>query len=237
MNNRWAGVALGDAMANADFYIGWKNSSGGYTLSRRTPNGYSMPEYSSSNQIVNVVPLQVPSPSWASLAFSFTRPIAADNTITSSSRFIYGIANNPPANPDDPGSSFIGHSQKGNLPAANFLASSGGSVSTGSGSSAIVSSTREVYEKVMTAHGALFFIAWVLAPFVGIFIARYLKATLGPLWYKLHMGILGGVTGGLSVIGFLLAVLYNQGKHFARPHQVMLLFDKNDCEFKLMVLN
>lgn len=208
-------------MANGDFYIGWKNSSGGYTLSRRTPNGNSMPRYSSNNQIAQIIPLQVPSPSWAKLAFSFSRPIVADNTITDSSRFIYGMANNPPANPDDPASTFMAHSAYGNLPAANFLSSSGGSVSTGSGSSAIISSSLEVYEKVMTAHGILFFIAWVIAPFVGIFIARYLKAILGPLWYKLHMGILGGVTGGLSVIGFLLAILYHQGKHFDGSHQVV----------------
>ena len=64
------------------------------------------------------------------------------------------------------------------------------------------------------------FIAWGIAPFVGIFIARYLKDLLGVWWYRLHVGIMVGVVGGGTVIGLFVKLVYKTPPHFDSPHQV-----------------
>lgn len=219
--NRWAGVGLGNGMANADFYVGWKNSTGGYIVSRRTSTGQRMPNPASS-QVANVIPLQVPAPAWATLAFSFSRPIQADNTINENSPFIYAYSDSAPSTPDSIQSSFTIHKDFGSLPAVNFLSAKPITAVGSSGSNqAFVSSSPEVYKQVLLAHGILFFIAWGLAPFAGIFIARYLKNRLGPVWFTLHQGLFVGVTGLLSVISFILIVLYKRPAHFDSTHTII----------------
>jgi hypothetical protein len=216
-------VALGTGMAGADYYVGWKNSSGGFTLSRRTATGEKMPTYSPSSQIAKIVPLAVPAPSWANLAFSFSRPIAADNTVAPTSPFIYGMGNEAPSSLDSPDSSFALHSERGQLPIVNFLSDKGGSA-TGSASNAIISSTLDQYKTIMLGHGILFFIAWFFAPMVAIFVARYMKASLGIWWYRLHWGLMFFVTGFFTLIGFLLVILYKKPPHFSDAHGQLGMF-------------
>ena len=222
----WCGIGLSPnlRMSGSDYYIGWKNSTGGTTLSRRSTTGHLMPSYA-QNQIASLVPLNVTAPSWANIAFSFKRPIAADTSFTASSRFIYGYSDSTPSSIDDPQSSFPKHRSYGTLPAANLLAvnaaAGNGSTNVAIGAppaEPIVSSTPEQYRTVVAAHGILFFIAWACAPFLGVFIARYLKDRLGHWWYRLHLTIMLGVTGLFSLISFILIILFKRPEHFDSIH-------------------
>jgi hypothetical protein len=210
-------------MANSDFYLGWKNSTGGYTISRRTANGKAMPSFSSS-QIVQPVALQVPAPAWAKLSFSFSRPIEADNKILSTSPFIWGIASKAPSAVDDPKANFDIHDNYGTLPQVNFLSTTGSTASGSGSTTAIIKSTRSQYQTVLVAHGVLFFIAWFLAPLAAVFVARYLKEKIGIWWYRLHWGMMTFITGGLTSIGVLIVVLYKPTAHFDDPHSIIGLF-------------
>ena len=217
---RWAGIGIGNSMKGADIYVGWKNSTGGTTLSRRSSPSTTMPIYSSS-QISSPIPLQVAAPSWAKIAFSFSRPIAQVPVIKSDSNFIFAYSDSIPINADDPRSSFSIHSNEGILPVVDFLAAGSGVVVSGTGRSPFVSSSAEQYKTVLIAHGILFFFAWAVAPFIGIFVARYLKKVLGVWWYRLHLGLMLGVTGLLSIISFVLIILYKKPPHFDSSHTIL----------------
>ena len=108
----WASIALGDGeMAGSDFYIGWKVSSGNI-LSRRGATGFKMPT-PSQNQIATIVPLEKPAPSWATIAYSFSRPITSDNTVTSTSKYMYAYSDSVPKTVDDPNSMIEVHNEAG----------------------------------------------------------------------------------------------------------------------------
>lgn len=211
-------------MSSADFYIGWKNSTDGVVLSRRSPQGRRMPSFS-TNQAAVLVPLQVPASPWASLAFSFARPLTVESTtIQSTSRIIFAIGNTAVSSIDNPRSDFSQHSIYAELAPVNFLASgsTGGGVVNGSVNvpAAILSSSPKQYANVLLAHGLLFFLAWTVAPFIGIFVARYLKNALGVWWYRLHVGIMFAITGLFSIASFLLIFLYKKPAHFNSIHTV-----------------
>ena len=55
---------------------------------------------------------------------------------------------------------------------------------------------------------------------LSIFIARYLKERLKKWWYRLHMFVMVGLTGGLSLIGMLFMSLYTYPPHFESNHAV-----------------
>ncbi|KAJ1559057.1 hypothetical protein HK405_012169 [Cladochytrium tenue] len=77
---------------------------------------------------------------------------------------------------------------------------------------------------VNTIHGALMFVAWGVCPYVGIFIARFLKDALGVWWYRLHLGIMLVGVGGISVAALIFKALYMVPPHFVTTHQRMGLF-------------
>lgn len=219
----WAGFALGDRMSSGDFYIGWKNSTNGYSLSRRTANGKGMPTFSNSQQIT-ALPLQRQAPAWATIAFSFQRPASiTGSAISANSKFIYGTSDDAVSEIDNPRSSFGIHKGGGygSLPTVNFLSTNGSSALGGGATKAFISSTPSQYKQVMIAHGILFYMAWAISPFIGIFIARYLKQTLGVWWYRLHLGFMFVGTGLLTLISFIVIVLYKKPNHFDDTHTIL----------------
>ena len=237
-------MGIGGSMTSADMYVAWKNSTNGCTLSRRTANGYSAPTYSSTQSIV---PLNVTATSGINIACSFLRPINESPALSSSSRYIYGSSNTGPSNVDDPTANFNRHSKYGGYSGVNYLqafsGTSGSTTGTGTagqsegtsggtigdvGTAAVVStenqsgtalifSNPEQYNQMLIAHGSLMFLAWGVAPFFGIFVARYLKNVLGVWWYRLHLGLMFGITGVFTAISFILIVLY-QPYHFKGVH-------------------
>jgi hypothetical protein len=69
--------------------VGWKDARGNIVVSDRIASGRRLPDYS-RNQVSKVVPLAVPAPSWAKLAFTISRPYNTDDVrIDSRSSFIY----------------------------------------------------------------------------------------------------------------------------------------------------
>jgi hypothetical protein len=211
----WAGFGIGASMANADMYVGWRNSTGGYVISRRSPQGYSTPSVNPQSQGLSVVPLSVPAPPWARLAFSFKKPL--DSSITPNSQYIFAYADGRAMQPDSPASNFPKHSSVGKIQGVNFLSvlatNSTGESTKSEQTKPIIDTDAKSYKLIIQAHGILMFIAWAVAPFLGIFIARYLKDLLGVWWYRLHLFVMLGVTGLFTLASFTLMVLYMQGRH------------------------
>ncbi|KAJ3104220.1 hypothetical protein HDU96_009000 [Phlyctochytrium bullatum] len=70
-------------------------------------------------------------------------------------------------------------------------------------------------------HGILMFIAWGVAPWPGIYIARYMKESLGVWWFRIHIAILMLVCAGLTVVGFFIRFLTRNPPHFVNSHEII----------------
>ena len=66
-------------------------------------------------------------------------------------------------------------------------------------------------------HAVLMWLAWVIAPMMGIFYARYLKS-LGHVWFRIHMLMMGLITGGLCIASLFVICLYKPPPHFSSVH-------------------
>jgi hypothetical protein len=121
-------MGTGDDMSSSAISIAWANSNGGFTISDRISKEEATPKPSSSVSS-QIVPLHVPKPEWASLAFSFTKPIKnADVVFTEQTHYIFAYSKTPPRTIDSPTSSFRQHDKYGVFGAVNFLKKGGGSV-------------------------------------------------------------------------------------------------------------
>jgi hypothetical protein len=166
-----------------------------------------------------VVPLAVPAPAWSKLSFSVRRTL--DDPIRNGKTYIYAYTTKKATAIDNPASHFSKHDVDGKIEALDFMSqSASGPViqSTSGNRDALVDSDESTYRMIIQLHGIFMFAAWIIAPFIGIFIARYLKDALGVYWYRLHLGIMFGGTGLLSILGFLLVVLYGGSPHFDDLH-------------------
>jgi hypothetical protein len=201
----WAGVGLGSTMRNADMYIFWKNSSGdGYTVSRRISDGVLMPKYNDDLGQISVSPLDVPSPEWAQLSVSFSLPIS-DN-LSGKTDFIFGHSNFSVENPDSPQSTFSKHNKKGKISGIDFL-------SKNTTLSNVVPDENVNGDKthlIIQIHGILMLFAWSISPFIGIFVARYMKKALGVWWYRIHVFLMLFVTGVFTLSAFALIYSFSQ---------------------------
>jgi hypothetical protein len=112
-------------MANSVMIIGWKNSTGGYTVSDRISSAEVMPSTISQTSVV--VALRVPQPEWASLAFTVIRPLKSDSvTYTPSTQFIYAYSDSLPQTINSAESSFPAHTGRGSLGVIDFTTLSNG---------------------------------------------------------------------------------------------------------------
>lgn len=126
---------------------------------------------------------------------------------------IFAHSDSGPDNAEDASSGFPFHGpSKGLLDPINFLGVGGNSTAV---------DNTESFQNILVAHGLLFFIAWGIAPFIGIFVARYLKNIMGVWWYRVHVAMLLGVTGVFSLISFILIVVNVEEPHFDGTHQKM----------------
>ncbi|KAJ3052823.1 hypothetical protein HK097_005585 [Rhizophlyctis rosea] len=178
---------------------------------------------------------------WARLVFSFRRPLTVNARdfmpFTASSKYIVAWGTTPPRTPDNPASQFNMHAPtsinyivssdftvqvqaagNGTTPTTPTVTESGNG--GGGGPKSFVSLGSMNYETLVLAHGIFLFIAWAVAPFPGIFIARFLKNKLGVWWYRLHVGLMVGVTGIFSIVGVLLVFLFKP-RHFHDPHEII----------------
>lgn len=180
----------------------------------------------SKTQAFTQIPLAVKvSDSSIKLAFSFSRPRTSVSNIVPGTPldYLYAFGTSPPSKIDDPSSSFTQHSDYG-ISQADF-ATAETKISTNS----IVEQPRT--EPVLSniskttvnlIHGVIMFIAWAVAPFVGIFIARFMKDVMGVWWYRVHLAIMLLITGIGSLAALIFMSLYSSGPHFVGdPHKVL----------------
>ncbi|KAJ3238741.1 hypothetical protein HDU78_003350 [Chytriomyces hyalinus] len=73
---------------------------------------------------------------------------------------------------------------------------------------------------IVLIHAVIMSISLVLLPPIAIFIAMYLREKLGSTWLSVHVGIMVGGVGLLSIIGAVIAFLFKPGPHFASLHQI-----------------
>lgn len=209
----WIGLGTGDQMAGSTMIIGWKNSTGGYTISDRMATSESMPQ-PASTMVSQVVPLRVPAPTWAVLAFTVFKPLGT--TYKSDTTYIYSISSRLPITIDSATSSFSKHDTRGNLGKLDFTTVSTTNVSTttGTGLPVLQLPSNVDYSTIVRIHGYAMLYSWVLAPFVGIFIARYLKGRLGNWWFRSHVSVMVLGVGLGSVSAIILIYLFKTPPHF-----------------------
>jgi hypothetical protein len=228
--------------------VGWKNSTGGYTVANVQSISKSQPKVDSAIQNTVVVPLMDQSLSLG-LGFSFCRPLTVTNggkNIEESSGYIYAYSNAAPTSIDSATSSFAKHDKYGSFSAdftkADAVTADGANNGTDpnitggtkgadpiiigggtEGSSSILSPSESFSkENIVNLHASMMWVAWVASPLTGIFIARYLKTRLGHNWYRLHMSLMGLGTGLLGLGGGVLIFLYTpKESHLESNHARM----------------
>ena len=204
-------------MSDANIFVGWKSGQS-YTFVSTKSTGHSKPQ-PISPQDITVLPLQVAAPDWATLAFSFAKPIASGTPVTPSSSYIYAWSTDATGLTQSVDSNFGIHTNKGSFGSADFTTSGSGDIGAAVGKPAAELPSGWSMKDIYLIHGILMTIAWAVAPAIGIFIARYMKH-LGHLWYQIHLGVLLLLTGGLSLAGFVLVLVYQAPPHFSSIHQV-----------------
>ncbi|KAH6568007.1 hypothetical protein BASA50_001168 [Batrachochytrium salamandrivorans] len=221
----WAAIGTGTAMAASSMVVGWANGTGGYTISNRLSTAHAMPTVAAT-QFATLMPLQVPAPQWATLAFSFrwdsTSSIA---TLASPGNYIYAFCAIPPT----ANGAIARHDNFGAMLSFDYIsaAPSGNGTNTTSVSGSgvtfapILTSTPSMYKTIVVLHGVSMFIAWGVAPLIGIFIARYLKNKLDVWWYRLHLIIMFMFCFLLTIGSTAAIVLYKSSPHFQGLHRLL----------------
>jgi hypothetical protein len=73
------------------------------------------------SRISSIIPLRIPKPAWAKLAFSIVRPLQSDAlTFTPVTKFIYAYSSSAPQYIDSTDSSFPVHNGRGSLGVIDF---------------------------------------------------------------------------------------------------------------------
>ncbi|KAJ3204423.1 hypothetical protein HDU67_009536 [Dinochytrium kinnereticum] len=205
-------------MAGATIYVAWPNGSGGYTLSQRTSTGYTVPAFSATQGIDSVAmpsdPSVVKPLAGAVMQFAFTRPATNDTSgapsvsVSGATDFIWaGFSGSVP--PTTAASASFPKHATGNYGSFQIDVSKVGTTSTGSA----VASQYDVQQMRML-HGVFMFIGWAVLPYIGIFVARYMKDRMGHAWYLTHMGIMIGGVGICTLVGLVLIELPVVGARF-----------------------
>ncbi|KAI8899945.1 hypothetical protein BC833DRAFT_524051, partial [Globomyces pollinis-pini] len=218
----WAAIGLGSKrMADSDMYMGWKNTTDGITLANKKSTGHGQPAFNSIQNAV-LVPTVVDRPKWSKLSFSFCRnvTVSAANgaTITNNLNYIYAFSNVMPKGNVDAASNPIHIHSDGDYGtfSFDFLGSETGHNHGESDhhdeesheETILQASSAFPLSTVIIIHGILMFIAWVVVPFVAIFVARYLKNVIPTRWFTIHFMLLGVVTGVLTIVSAILVFLY-----------------------------
>ncbi|KAI9335764.1 hypothetical protein BDR26DRAFT_865732 [Obelidium mucronatum] len=212
-------VGLGaSTMAGSNMYVGWINA-GKVVLSQRTAAGHVTPTVVSApldaTNAVPTIPSTVPVLTGAKITFSFAIPVSQIST-TGPTTFIYGLSNSPPSTPADAASSIAQHggSQYGSF--SLDLTKSGKT----EGSTSPSKIDTRLFKLI---HGICMFLAWGVFPFLGVFVARYMKAKLGHTWYIIHLCSMIGGCLLLSIAGMVVIELTVTGgqRFITTPHGIL----------------
>jgi hypothetical protein len=95
----WAGIGIGKKMPHSHVYVGWHNSTGGYTLVSSFAARIGRPVPADPQDIQQIQPFVSP-PAWANTSFAFTRPIVqpldARDNLTLNSTYFFAMSDIPP---------------------------------------------------------------------------------------------------------------------------------------------
>jgi hypothetical protein len=203
----WAGIGIGSsAMAGSEIYVGWKNSTGGYTIVNLQGQGRFKP---SAGNVPFVTSKLIGKPSsFAKLSFSFCKSDSVGVSVKSGTqKFIYASHSSAPnGNIDLKTANFGFHADTYGSFSLNVQTGGGGGTS---GPAPILKASNSFpITTVHLIHGILMWVAWVVSPMIGIYVARYLKTALGHTWFVIHRFLMGVLTIFVSFVSFVLIFLY-----------------------------
>ncbi|KAJ1563945.1 hypothetical protein HK096_010318 [Nowakowskiella sp. JEL0078] len=188
-------------------------------ISDRTSNNREIPGVDVAQQIlISTISsgLSAIIPNNVKTQVSFTRSlvVSAPNKviIPGTMSYIYAYSSNHP-NSDNQTSLIKKHDNYGSF-SFNFL--------DFSKSNRYVSADQILPTKnTIVIHGVIMTLAWVVFPFLGIFVARHLKPSLGKWWYHIHVGLMFCGVTLLSLVGIIFIVIFSSPPHFSleSPHK------------------
>ncbi|KAI8906960.1 hypothetical protein EDD86DRAFT_210179 [Gorgonomyces haynaldii] len=194
----WAAFGVGHSMTDAQIYYGFQVGNKTTVVSSWS-KGHGRPQ-----PLEIVENLQVGSaPDWAKLAFRFKRPASGNySQLTQDSVFIYAHSSKAPTN-DGPLLSAKIAFHGPNFGVIDRL---------------IEREAQPILQPTFNQHfwhGLVMFLAWAVAPVLGIFTSRHLKHSKA--WFKLHVSFFV-FTLAATVAGFLLVYLFKTPEHFDNLH-------------------
>ncbi|KAJ3192949.1 DOMON domain-containing protein frrs1L [Irineochytrium annulatum] len=236
----WAGLGAGTTtMSGGDVAIGYANTSGGVSLYAATTYQYGV--RLNRKSAWTQLPLSGTPPSWARISFTASRPNALPagnsgqsvNPSPAKTGYIFAYSSRAPSGSSPASLSVPQHDFSSSFTGDLSAPSGGGNNSTGGNGTdpnpLVVTSAQPsrllplgplgTDDRASVVHGALMFVAWCVSPFLGIFVARFLKDLLGVWWFRIHVFLMLVVTGSLTIAGFLVKFLTRLPPHFRSPHE------------------
>ncbi|KAI8828707.1 hypothetical protein BJ741DRAFT_625338, partial [Chytriomyces cf. hyalinus JEL632] len=158
-------------------------------------------------------------PAWASIAVSVTRPIAASADGVPLSIGLEATPNTFIFSWSDEVLIFGENGAIGLTPHGANRYGVKGRITMGS--SGIIALPAGMSRATMVLiHALIMCISLVLLPPIGIFFAMYMREKMGSSWVAVHIGIMVGGVGLLSIIGAILAFLFKPGSPFSSLHHI-----------------
>ncbi|KAJ9059848.1 hypothetical protein DSO57_1037270 [Entomophthora muscae] len=189
-NTQYMAVGIGTRMDRADMFIAWFDKNKKPQVSHRTAKGHAL-----SQELKLALKITQSDVKNTSITFAIPQSSSKLDT-TQVNELIWAhydrkssITRNIPM-----------HTQKGTL-----RYSFQGEVEQDSGVSAFI-----------VWHGILMILAWMILPAMAIFIARYLKDSLGPRWLTAHMTLFAAAAA--AAVLSITIVAYNLGNVLDDPH-------------------
>ncbi|KAJ3224945.1 hypothetical protein HDU81_008253 [Chytriomyces hyalinus] len=159
-------------------------------------------------------------PAWASIAISVTRPVAASADGVPLSIGLEATPNTFIFSWSDQVLIFGENGAIGLTPhGANRYGVKGRIMMGASGIIALPAGMSRA--TMILIHALIMCISLVLLPPIGIFFAMYMRERMGSSWVSVHIGIMVGGVGLLSIIGATLAFLFKPGSPFSSLHHIM----------------
>ena len=208
----WVGIGIGGrGMDGSDIYVGYKNSTSGYTITNLVGMGHDLRPSDLQNILSS--PLIVSSTTIKDFAFSFCRSNYYGAQVYPDQNYVYAYSHRPPiGNIDSPLAPLEMHDYFGFFD-ADFTGFSD-KVIDEEGVGLLHTTRSFTFKQVVIIHGVMMWFAWAVLPFIVVFVARYLKSS--SWWLRIH-ALIAGLILLLTLIAFILIALY-KNKHFNSFH-------------------
>ncbi|ORY40173.1 hypothetical protein BCR33DRAFT_719563 [Rhizoclosmatium globosum] len=218
----WVGIGFGKQMDGSVVVVGWNNVNSTtlnsrVTIDQRVGDGHSIKQGDSSLVSARLA-----------IQFAFEVPLSRfAQSVDKPVDLIFGASNSAPPNPADASSVLTKHSLAGVF----VLDMSGSASSSPSPSSSHQfnftfnwhynhynypnnSTSTTSTTNLILIHALCMFFAWTVVLPGGIFLARYLKYTIGPNWFLSHGAI-------MLLVGLLSIGDFGESRFFASTHGII----------------